>query len=54
MSDLPSFWPPWHFDAAHIGYVGAGPFIGGLVGSLVCGFFGDHVIKYLTIKNKGV
>lgn len=46
--------PPWNFGAAQIGYIGAGPFVGGLIGSLVCGFFGDHVIKYMTKKNKGV
>lgn len=46
--------PPWNFGAAQIGYVGAGPFVGGLIGSLVCGFFGDYVIKYMTKKNKGV
>ncbi|KEF61050.1 uncharacterized protein A1O9_02615 [Exophiala aquamarina CBS 119918] len=46
--------PPWNFDAAQIGYVGAGPFVGGLIGSLVCGFFGDSVIKIMTRRNKGV
>lgn len=46
--------PPWHFNAAQIGYLGAGPFIGGMIGSLVTGFFGDHVIKYMTRRNKGV
>ena len=46
--------PPWNFGAAQIGYIGVGPFVGGLVGSLACGFFGDHVIKYMTKKNKGV
>ncbi|KIW13192.1 hypothetical protein PV08_08379 [Exophiala spinifera] len=46
--------PPWQFNAAQIGYLGAGPFVGGLLGSLVTGFWGDHVIKYLTRRNKGV
>ncbi len=46
--------PPWNFDAAQIGYIGAGPFIGGLIGSVVTGFTGDYVIKYLTRRNKGV
>lgn len=46
--------PPWTFDAAQIGYLGAGPFIGGLIGSLVCGFFGDSIIKVMTKRNKGV
>ncbi|KAK5193362.1 hypothetical protein LTR99_006914 [Exophiala xenobiotica] len=46
--------PPWSFNAAQIGYVGVGPFVGGLIGSLITGFFGDYVIKYLTRRNKGV
>ncbi|KAK5039358.1 hypothetical protein LTR13_003615 [Exophiala sideris] len=44
---------PWSYNAAQIGYLGAGPFIGGLIGSLITGFFGDYVIKYITKKNKG-
>ncbi|EXJ87856.1 hypothetical protein A1O1_04783 [Capronia coronata CBS 617.96] len=46
--------PPWNFDAAHIGYIGVGPFVGGFIGSLVSGITGDYVIKYMTRKNKGV
>ncbi|KEF56777.1 uncharacterized protein A1O9_06967 [Exophiala aquamarina CBS 119918] len=46
--------PPWNFNAAQIGYTGAGPFVGGLIGSLFCGFLGDYVIKAMTKKNKGV
>ncbi|KAG8625512.1 hypothetical protein KVT40_007263 [Elsinoe batatas] len=46
--------PPWAFGPAQIGYIGAGPFIGGLVGSLVTLFAGDPVIKWLGKRNKGV
>ncbi|ETN42062.1 uncharacterized protein HMPREF1541_04001 [Cyphellophora europaea CBS 101466] len=46
--------PPWTFNAAQIGYLGAGPFIGGALGSLVCGFTGDWVIKHLTKRNNGI
>ena len=46
--------PPWHFDAAHIGYVGAGPFLGGLVGSLITAVFSDRVITWMARRNKGV
>ena len=46
--------PPWHFNAAQVGYIGFGPFIGGGIGSLACGLLGDHAIKVLTKKNNGV
>jgi MFS family permease len=46
--------PPWHFKPAQIGYVGAGPFIGGMIGSIIAAVFGDYVIKYMTRKNRGV
>lgn len=46
--------PPWNFNASQVGYLGAGPFVGGLLGSIITGFSGDYVIKYLTRKNKGV
>ena len=46
--------PPWNFDAAQIGYIGAGPFIGGAIGSAFCGVAGDRVIKNLTRRNKGI
>lgn len=45
---------PWHYGPAQVGYVGTGPFIGGLLGSLVTMFAGDPVIKWLGRKNKGV
>jgi MFS family permease len=46
--------PPWNFDAAHIGYIGAGPFLGGLVGSLITAIFSDRVITWMAKRNKGV
>ena len=46
--------PPWNFDAAFVGYVGAGPFIGGMLACVVTAVAGDPVIKYLGRKNKGV
>jgi MFS family permease len=45
--------PPWNFDAAKIGYLGTGPFVGGALASIVISFFGDWSGKLLTIKNKG-
>jgi fructose-specific phosphotransferase system IIC component len=46
--------PPWNFNASQIGYVGFGPFIGGMIGSIITGFTADWVIKWLTRRNKGV
>ena len=46
--------PPWTFDAAHIGYVGAGPFLGGMIGSIITAVFSDRVITYMSRRNKGV
>lgn len=45
---------PWHYGPAQVGYVGTGPFLGGLLGSVVTMFAGDPVIKWLGRKNKGV
>ena len=45
--------PPWHYDAAQIGYLGAGPFIGGMIGSILVSVASDPVIKYMTRLNKG-
>lgn len=46
--------PPWTFDAAHIGYVGAGPFLGGMIGSILTAVLGDRVITWMARRNKGV
>ncbi|KAK5390267.1 hypothetical protein LTS13_000348 [Exophiala xenobiotica] len=45
--------PPWMFDAAQIGYLGTGPFIGGMIGSVLLAVFSDRVMKWMTIRNKG-
>jgi MFS family permease len=46
--------PPWHFDAAHVGYTTAGPLIGGVIASITVAVVGDPVIKYLSVRNKGI
>ncbi|KAJ9608839.1 hypothetical protein H2200_006610 [Cladophialophora chaetospira] len=45
--------PPWSFDAAQIGYLGTGPFVGGMIGSIVVALLGDRVVKWMTIRNNG-
>lgn len=46
--------PPYNLDASGIGYLSLGPFIGGLVASIFWGFTLDPMIRWATIKNKGV
>lgn len=46
--------PPWMFGPASIGYIGAGPFIGGMIGSIFVGWLSDPVIKWIAKKNNGV
>ena len=46
--------PPWTFNAAQIGYLGAGPFVGGLIGSIITAIFSDRVITWMSRRNKGV
>lgn len=46
--------PPWVFDSAQVGYLGAGPFLGGMLGSLFVAVCADPVIKWMTRRNNGV
>ncbi|TKA69878.1 hypothetical protein B0A55_08828 [Friedmanniomyces simplex] len=45
--------PPWNFNAAQIGYLGAGPFIGGMLGSILVAVGSDPIIKLMTKRNNG-
>lgn len=46
--------PPYLLSAAGVGYLSVGPFLGGLVGSLLLGATLDPLIKWCAKKNKGV
>jgi MFS family permease len=46
--------PPWSYNAAQIGYLSTGPFVGGLVGSLIIAFTTDPFAKWFTRLNKGI
>jgi len=46
--------PPWTFNAAQIGYLGAGPFVGGMIGSIFTAVFSDRVIEWMSRRNNGV
>ncbi len=45
--------PPWMYGPASIGYFGAGPFIGGMIGSIFVGWLSDTVIKWISKRNGG-
>jgi hypothetical protein len=46
--------PPFLLDSAHIGYMSAGPCIGGILGSVICGLISDPLAISLAKRNKGV
>lgn len=45
--------PPWNYTSAQVGYLGTGPLLGGLVGAAITGLGSDHVIKFMTKRNRG-
>lgn len=46
--------PPYLLDAADLGYLSAGPLVGGTLGCLLCGFIADPIIKWISRRNHGV
>jgi MFS family permease len=46
--------PPYNLDASGIGYLSLGPFIGGVIASIVLGFTLDPIIVWATKRNNGV
>ena len=46
--------PPWNFNAAQVGYLSTGPFVGGLIGSAVMFLTSDPIAKWMTKLNKGI
>lgn len=46
--------PPFNMKPADIGYMSAGPFIGGFLGALTCLLTAEPYIKWMTRKNKGI
>ncbi|KAH7032350.1 major facilitator superfamily domain-containing protein [Macrophomina phaseolina] len=46
--------PPYLLTPSGVGYLSLGPFIGGLVGSVVMGMVADPLIEWASRRNKGV
>lgn len=46
--------PPWNYSSAQVGYLGTGPFLGGLIAAIFTGACSDPIIKWMTRKNNGV
>lgn len=47
-------YPPYNLNAAQLGYLFLGPFVGGCLGAIIFGFVGDPIIRWCSRKNKGV
>ncbi|KAJ4359844.1 uncharacterized protein N0V89_000400 [Didymosphaeria variabile] len=45
--------PPYNMNAAGLGYLGIGPMIGNLIGSIYSGVLGDRAVVWLAKRNKG-
>ncbi|OQE13588.1 hypothetical protein PENSTE_c052G05494 [Penicillium steckii] len=45
---------PWYYSAAQVGYLGVGPFVGGMIGSTVVACFSDSSIKYMVRLDRGI
>lgn len=46
--------PPYNLDASGIGYLSLGPFVGGLLASVLLGLLSDPLIKWASRRNGGV
>ena len=46
--------PPFNMMPADIGYMSAGPLIGGFLGSVFCAVTAEPYIRWVTKKNKGI
>lgn len=46
--------PPYLLTTAQLGYLSAGPVVGGTLGCLLCGWIADPIAKWITRKNSGV
>jgi hypothetical protein len=45
--------PPYLLNTTDLGYMSAGPVIGGTLGCLLCGWISDPMVKYISRRNNG-
>jgi MFS family permease len=45
--------PPYNLNAAGVGYLSLGPFVGSIIGSVILGFALDPLIKWFSKRNVG-
>ncbi|KAK5367141.1 hypothetical protein LTR20_007468 [Exophiala xenobiotica] len=46
--------PPYLLNTQQLGYLSAGPVVGGTLGCIVAGWIADPITKYISRRNKGV
>jgi len=46
--------PPFLLNTAQLGYISAGPTVGGFLGCILCGALSDPVARWLTRRNNGI
>lgn len=46
--------PPWFYNVSQVAYIGAGPFIGGMVGGFIMSLLSDRAGKFMAVRNSGV
>jgi MFS family permease len=46
--------PPWTYNVSQVGYLGVGPFVGGMLGCIVVSLTSDWIAKRMTRLNAGV
>lgn len=45
---------PYFLTTAELGYMSAGPTVGGFIGAMVAGAMSDPIIRYLSDRNNGI
>ncbi|KAL6401299.1 hypothetical protein AUP68_15167 [Ilyonectria robusta] len=46
--------PPYNLNTAQLGYINAGPTVGGFLGCILCGLVSDPIVQWISRKNNGV
>jgi hypothetical protein len=45
--------PPYLLNTTDLGYLSAGPVVGGTLGCILCGWISDPIVKYISRRNNG-